>query len=664
MLIETLILVFGILAFILVSNLCMNGLWKVFKITNTENNLFLTTFYNSLLFSLLIVTMSSVIATKGKTIFIFNILILIAFYIFNNRSKNIEIQNSTNFKISNKTMYISVILLSIFSVITSYYFIIPFSLRNDVAHYTKIGECLINQGIENPYHYYNLENNIFVGNIPYHYFEMWFGSVMFKINSFLGNNVFSNYLLYMYFVFNLFRTIVLVGVFGLISKFVKFNWIYFLIILPFFIIEIAAYCNWGNDGYVAQSNFFKRPNFIFYYLFLIPIFDGILNKNRISMVVWSIVFILSTITALPAVFASIMCLLIYDWFKLKNERKQIVKIASCFLFSLVLIAVFYKLFGVSKEASTVETMGISEIISKTISLWKACVFMFTMLLFKISLFIIIIFLFIWNRLSKNTNLENIFLKLLIFVFLLCLTGIGLFQLVPYLDNMYQFAFIGYCAVFLLLMIVIAVKVLMLNTLKKIILVSTTILFVYFGYQRNIIFDHILLSEVNWNINLKTNFLLQHGLPEDYIQALETNSAQLKLSNGASIIGEEDAIEEFVGLRHSATYQLGNYLMVFNNNVNLPLLSNPDALYPDKDTTSKDYYKAKNFNRKTLFYKNYNKSISYHQNLNNYTQEHDIKFVFASKNVNPYQFIDSLSIIKIVKDSNKGHQLIMFESGKK
>ncbi|MCF8422787.1 MAG: hypothetical protein K9H41_00440 [Bacteroidia bacterium] len=534
-------------------------------------------------------------------------------------------------------------------------------MRNDVAYYTKISECLIPQGTENLFHYYNNDNRLFNGISPYHYFEMWFSAIFFKINELFGIKIFSNYLLYIYFVSNLFRTIALIGIFGLISKYSKINVLSFIIVLPLLVIDISAFCNWGSDSYLPESNFFERPNFIYYYLFLIPIFHSLLNKNSTTLIIWSLFFILATITALPAISASLLLILAYIWFGNNKERKGVVKLFFYFFIFLLSLALFYKLFGVSKEALPIESMTFIQLVCKSISLWKPCVFMFAMILLKMIPFLILIFCLINDKFSKEIKLQNAFKQLLIYVFLLCLTGIGVFQLVPYLDNMYQFAFIGYCSVLLFLIIVLVIKINNLSGLIKYVVLVFMLIVDLFGYKRNLLFDHIILTEVNWKQNLKSNFLLQYGLSQKYINELASNATILESKNGASIIDEKDALSEFVGLRHSLTFQLGNYFMVFNNNVNLPLLSDPSKLYPDTDTLAKDYYKAKKFNSKTLFFRNYNNSIPYLDNLNKYILSNNVQYIFASKSFNPAIYIDSSSIIKVINDSIKGHKLIMIKS---
>lgn len=661
MLIETIILVLGILAFIVVSNFLMNGLLKILKLNTLGENNFLSIFYNSLLFSLILVTIVSVISTSGKTIFVFNLPLLFLFFLKKEKGVLYNIQQSNQ---STRINVIApIIIFTVFAVIISFYFSIKFSMRNDVAYYTKISECLIPQGIENLFHYYNYENNLFKGVSPYHYFEMWFSAIIFKINHLLGIKLFSNYLLYIYFISNLFRTLVLIGIFGLISKYSKITIFSFLIVLPILVIDISAYCNWGNDSFVAESNFFERPNFMFYYLFLIPIFHSLLNKNIVIFSIWSLIFVLTTITALPTITISLLFFMAIIWFKDKGQRKLIIKLTVTFFLFLFVIVLFYKLFGVSRSALPIESMTIVELLLKSLSIWKACVFMFVILLIKMIPFLILIFCLISNKFSKNFKFENTFKSLVFYVFLLCITGIGVFQLVPYLDNMYQFAFVSYCSVLLLLMIVLAIKINYLSGLLKYVMLVSILIITLFGFNRNLLFDHIIYTDVNLENNLKSNFLSQHGLSRVYINELESNSGNLEFKNGASIIDSEDAVFEFIGLRHSSTYQLGNYFMVFNNNINLPLLSNPEKLYPDSDTLSKDYYKAKNFNSKTLFFREYNYNISYFENLNTYILKKNIQYIFASKSFNAHTSLDSTLILKVIKDSLKGHQLIILKNAK-
>ena len=658
MIAEFLVVVCLILGYVFVADTITDFVFRKMKLYVWQENPFLGFFYRVLLFSFFLVSLFAIILSHGKTVFLFSVPL---FYVLfrSYRSQAVVASNDIG-AIGKGRMWSIIAVVSVLTVLISCYFTLKFSIRNDTAHYVKIGEYMATYGIENPYHYYNVENAVFKGISPYHYFEMWFGGIFFRLNALLGFEMFSNYLLYIYVVLNLFRVLVIVGIFGLLSKYIKFNVLYFLILLPFFIIDMSAYFNWWVDSYVAESNFFKRPNFIFYYLFMVPVFDAILNNNRNQQVIWSLFFVVASITAVPAIAGSLLLKFSYDWYRNKGERKHIFQVTALFLAFIFLILVFYMLFGVAKEAATIEVMTLGQMVAKTLSLWKACVFMFTMLSVKILLFIGLLYVMLMERFSKDFRFDPSFRQLLLYIALLCFTGIALFQLVPYLDNMYQFAFIGYCSVMLMLVVVLIIKFsTMKNRLNMYGFLALTFVLLFVGFKRNLFFDQILLADVNWGMDMRTNFLLQHGLSYEYIKGLEEHAPELKHKNGASLIDGADAVPEFVGLRHSVTFQLGNYLMVYNNAVHLPLLSDKSKLYPDTDTLSKDYYKALNFNQKALFYRTYNDSLSYTDNFKNYLQEHQIGYLVASRSVNPSAYLDTNNVLKVIKDANKGHQLIIF-----
>lgn len=649
-------LVILILGYIFLSDLFMKGIRKLFKITNDPNS-YMALFNNVLLFTLFIVALTAIISTKGKTVFVFVLPVLFTYFRYFEKFKpNSDEINTTNRAI---VFWPIVSLITLITVLLSFFMILKFSIRNDVSFYTKITENLIPQGIENPFHYYNNDNPLFMGNVPYHYFEMWFGGICFQIAKVLGVEALSNYLIYIFFVFNLFRAVAIIGIFGLITKYVKLSYVHFIVVYFLMIIDISAYCNWGNDSYVAESNFYERPNFIFYYLFLVPIFYSVLNDRKEETIIWGILFVIATITALPAIAGSIFIYFTYYWFKNKASRKQILYLIGVFIAFIICYLTFYKIFGPSKEASLVEAMSVKEMIAKTLSIWKACVFMFGMLFFKIGIIVLLSVIIIARTFHLIGKVS--FLKLHFFTILTCFCGIGIFQLIPYLDNMYQFAFVGYCAVLLLIMLVISIWLSNLNGSKHILGLSLFLVVAIYGYKRNLFFDHILVERPNWNENIRTNFLLQNKLSRKYINKLSELDDYFEMHKGVSIIDGKDALGEFLGLRHSMTFQLGNYLMAIGNNVNLPLVSDPSKLYPDPDKSSKDYYKAITFNQKTEFYRSYNGKITYNQNLSNYLKKNHIDFVMASKYVDPYMYFDSAMIDKVLKDSNKGHQLILLNN---
>lgn len=653
LLLQLLALVSIILIYTFISDVIMKWIWRVLKVQRNEN-FFIELFYNVLLFTIIIVSITAIVATKGKTIFI---LAPILFYFYYISVKSNDLKSQQTKAVRSSFSWIVVALISLLTTIISFYVILKFSIRNDVSFYTKISECLILQGKENLYHYYNNENLVFNGNVPYHYFEMWFGGLCFAIIKSLGISALSNYLIYIFFVFNLFRVIAVIGIFALIIKYVKLNYIHFVIVFLLLIIDVSAFCNWGNDSYVPESNFYERPNFIFYYLFLIPIFHSILIDKKDQLVIWSAFFIMTTITALPAVTGAIFLYLGYEWFKNKQLRKSIIKLLSCFVVFIFCYATFYKVLGVSKEASIVEPLSIAQIITKTLSIWKACVFMFCMLLFKVGIIILLSLVIILKTFSTKENQQ--FIKIIFYIFFLCFSSIVTFQLIPYLDNMYQFAFVGYCATFLMIMIVIAVNFQRLKGTKFYLSLILFILLTIYGLKRNLFFDHILIAKPNWHESIQTNFLLQNSFSKEYINEIKKFADYFKTSKGASLIDGKDALDEYLGLRQSLTFQLGNYLLAVSNNLHLPLLSDPAALYPDTDKSSKAYLKAYNFNRLTLFYKEYKSDSSFLYNLKQYIIDNKIDYLVLSKSYDASTLMN-LKINKAIKDKNTGHQFLIIE----
>jgi hypothetical protein len=225
--------------------------------------------------------------------------------------------------------------------------------------------------------------------------------------------------------------------------------------------------------------------------------------------------------------------------------------------------------------------------------------------------------------------------------------------------MYQFAFVGYCATFLMIMIVIAVNFQRLKGTKFYLSLILFILLTIYGLKRNLFFDHILIAKPNWHESIQTNFLLQNSFSKEYINEIKKFADYFKTSKGASLIDGKDALDEYLGLRQSLTFQLGNYLLAVSNNLHLPLLSDPAALYPDTDKSSKAYLKAYNFNRLTLFYKEYKSDSSFLYNLKQYIIDNKIDYLVLSKSYDASTLMN-LKINKAIKDKNTGHQFLIIE----
>ena len=171
-----------------------------------------------------------------------------------------------------------------------------------------------------------------------------------------------------------------------------------------------------------------------------------------------------------------------------------------------------------------------------------------------------------------------------------------------------------------------------------------------------------LNEADYYDSL-ANFLLQNNFSLSFIENIQYCAPFFYSANGVSIIDSADVMSQFMGLRHSATYQLGNFLMVLSNYIHLPLVSDPSTLYPDTNKSSKDFYKAKNFNSKTSFYRYYNNNISYKQNLLKYIECNNVNYVVASSHFKTFYYFDTVKVKRIIKDKNTGYQLILFKNAK-
>ena len=657
MLLDTILLFLYVVGYLFFADRLMNLFWKVIKINATNNNLFLSIFYNVLVFSLVIVTLISIIIARGKTVFLINVPLL---YLLFMHYKRLKVHpHCAKDETGKATVWLSVLALSAVTIVLSYYFSLKFSMRNDVAHYVKIAECLVKQGIENPYQYYNAENMIFNGMVPYHYFEIWLGGIIFKFNHIIHLDL-SNYICYIFVVYNLFRVLFFIGLFGLITKYLKFKWIYFLIVIPLMLLDISAFNMWWTQFYIAESNFFERPNFIFYYVFIISVFDAVLDQERRRLLIWVLISIICSITVLPAFGGALFVVFLLDFYFNREKRNEI-KVNFIYYCSIIIaILLMYKLFPISKEIKTIEDYSFSQILTKLSVIWKACVFMFVVLFIKIGLLIALIWILTRIILVRALKIKLPLNHLILFVLLINLCGIGAFQSVPFIDNMYQLAFVGYCAAITLAGFILALMIAKANFVQKMTFTTMYLLVVAYGINRNLFYDHTIVQHVNWECRLGNNFLMQYNLSESYIDQLKNNSSILSKQNGASMIDGKDALNEFLGLRYSAIYQLGFYLMVFINNVHLPLVSDPNMLYPDEDKSSKDYYKAINFNKFTEFYSHYNSQLDYKANLMSYIKNKNIKFLFASKSFNSNVYFDSLQVSNVIKDTKKGHQLIMLK----
>ncbi|MCB0308855.1 MAG: hypothetical protein KDD48_05740 [Bdellovibrionales bacterium] len=570
--------------------------FRLFPSEDSDNHK-LQVFYSIISGFIVVITSWSVVQTFGKTI---NIL-FVGIYLFN------AVQNKFKPKYKWKWFEKDLQIVFFVFVLTSLLFVLvaPLaSIENDLIYYAKISEFLSITGFENWYHAYAEKLSVFRGVTPYHYFELWLANIVVEMTGIPG------VLVLLHYVYPMLLSLALYGASGLIKQNVNKSRLkepIIIILLSLITIELVAHL-YVPSGWYVYMNPWLRPNFIIYVLFLIPVLDQIRQRNTVQAMVVSMPLAIVSITNAPSVFVTLMVLFVCSLF-----RNQCSKSITSFLILFVSMSVcsigFYKIFGIDISVLMGRESNSLTMIYKTISLWKSILLTIADILINISVLLFVLY-GIGKILASKVAIPWQHIG---FGALLTLSGLLCFQAAPYIDNAYQFVYLGFVALWITWVIYF------------------TEVFHHLGRYSQITYMLCLLAlsamsvKDRLNINLSEKSLARmHLKRSQYTESKIIEAEHLilhkKYLHGGYLMNRKESEQMAPKMKHALTYTPQNKLAYLSKGLFLEPLVAPEILYCDRNQS---YSKAKAFNYLLPFYKSYRPGRDY---LKSYVKKSGIQFI--------------------------------------
>lgn len=535
-----------------------------------DSNLLLSSFTGLLI----IVFVYSVIMSGGVTV---NLLLLIpfAFYILFSRHPSSEVAEP---KLDIKGLLKSSMvfgLVFIVMTILSIAFDYSDSINNDMLFYSNIGRSLGVDGSENVFHFYNtvLPQDFQNGTYPYHYFEFWFLSFVNLLVSKYPASILLKYVIYVFF-----KTWIVIGIKTLLQE----TGIRSMFLLPVIILATFLPVEYlllkMESSWTIYMSIWSRPNFLTYlFVFLISLL--LLFKKNLNLAITTLLIlpIVSTSTA-PALFPCVFILIIgLKIFKRINIREMWLLLLGTFGVAFSIL-IFYKLTGAEIK---ILKLTPELILEKYKTTWKAMLFFIVKLSATLLVVLIPLILLVYKK--KNSLNRSEFILALITSFILSFVGIFIFQMSFFVDNSYQFPYVGYSMVLL----VIEIVVLYLFFSSTSILIKGVLgLFLLAGLVMK-------SGEENWpkNNNLPI-YSMAIKEKEDEKMFLPLLEVMDEVDGTGLFILDENTITDISPKRREiVTNQKGGFLYYINKNIKLYPFVDKRVMYKGEEENEEAFSKA-------------------------------------------------------------------------
>lgn len=619
-------------------------------IPNTTDKPFFNFFFESLIGLISIVCIYSIYKSGFKTINLLGFILIIGYSILNKSSVTYNIRGIFSKIPLQPYLYTACItgLITLLSISYAY----KGEVDEDVAFYSSIAKELGFSGKENILHYFNNFENL--GTMPYHYMELWLGAILFKLKWF----GLSNAIIFRYGCYAILRTLAVVGFLALIETIKKINILDVFISVLLLVFNTLFITELFNSSWGLQTSMWLRPNLIIYYIFLLAAFTLILYKNYTQALLIILLLTVAAGPTSPSIYSSLFIGLLILAFINRNNRPDRIfylKWLAVVIVFAFLILLFYKLTGEEKKVWNPKFDTIDDIIIYTKSIWKAIVFFIvslpirTFAIMAIPLaFLLLVFRNDFRPLIKRNGI------IIAFSLLLATSAIFIFQLTTFIDNTYQFPYLGYTACYIL-SVFLFYYIVHKATSKPInyLAITATILYLTINCLNikedlKLDFNAASLSDLN---------LKRQNISIEYIAELNAFLKGKKDLIGGFAYGmdEPDKIDYSPENTPHSTAQLGSYLYYINSNIRLLPLTDPAKLYESLDAESFFYRRYKVVTDLLPFYKE-NYDGNYNSLLKNYFTKSRVDFIIADKNFN-LDHLKDICILKHFSDKNTGHQFI-------
>jgi hypothetical protein len=626
------------------------GVGTLFVVTRK----FKLTFFESILFALfggyiISITIFSIIQTGFKTVNIFYILLLLfALWQVLKMPARQEIEK-TNTKLKHVLLLIG---SSCFFYGLAYYSaynpggFIPFNyIDSDYILYAKIAKYISITGQENGYNHLNLLDSYYNGPEPYHFFDLWGSSLvhyLFGVNHYLGLKLI---------VYPTFYFLVFIGVICLFQKLSSIKIFLALLIIwfgGFFLVipELQSIKYLQSIGGITTN--LLNPGLYklsYFYVFILSAYLLYKKEHFGLAIICLLGLIIANVITAPTILTALFLVIILS-FRLKMITKK-----ECYTYLFYLVALSVSLvafYGITKTeraglagAEITSPLALIQESFSTQNLKTQRNIILSSVIYLSILYFPVLFLLFHNRaLIRIKNLA------LVFIITSVLISISIWAL---LFNELNSSQVFY------------------NISTSLINVSAFVLIV--ASLNNGVLSIRAASKAGWVLNIlialtiviniinSTNKIHTHHFETHSYEYLKKIYETVPTNELIATLKAPNEMEEMHS-KYNAVYPLGNYLFLFDRNINSVNIGDLDTPI---DTTSKmnrnRSYKAI---RDGLFFRfsqlDENKSLNRDDLTIKFLDEFNIKFIIASKDVEVPQIL-SMNVKSMIADSVSGEKFI-------
>lgn len=533
-----------------------------------------------------VISVYSVLIMHGLTIYIFPLFYFIFFII---KKRKIRI-----FKLLSRKLFFIPFFLFLINFISIINDVIT-NIDFDILFYNFLSENLSTYKLENTYGAYNsdiLNEEL----IPYHYLEIYIGNIIYEL---IPNDFYlSNALLFKFSGYTLLKLICIYGWFAVLEFLNlkrKFSW--FLGSLGPLLL-FTHFNNLFMWDWPIEYSFWKRPNFLSYYIGGVMCFLGFVRDEKFLKEISILFLFISSIIVVPALSLGLTIYSFFDFFILRNKK------SFNSLFKIILLCLFIGLFYFTfSSKNTNEIVNFSEVVNNIISGYKAIIGYFLRLIGLISiLFFIETLIMKFFRIDENHKKSNILFNFFILSICITLSGSIFFQFFNSIDNMYQLPYVGYVFLY---MVLIASIIYFLD--RSEILHQKILIYVIFFYS---FFDFLIQIKLPVNSNSLVEYQWQkRGLDNSEISSLDSFFNKYNCQNKIYYEWTKSELSKLsTGMRHALTYPKGLELSYIKTGLSFYPNNSKEEYYTFSNANDIHFKKINKFNSKLSVYRDMDKRI--------------------------------------------------------
>lgn len=586
------------------------------------------TFFEALLISIfsgyiISISVFSIIQTGFKTINVFYFLLFaFAYWELSRLTSNDKVRTTNSewrFGLLPLASIVFFFVLNYFSFYTSDGFI-PFNYnQSDYILYAKIAKYISITGEENGFNHLNVLDSYYNGPEPYHFFDIWGSSLtnyLFGTNHYLGLRL----IIYPTFYFLFFI--------ASICLFQKLSW--YKVFLAFVVI-------WWGGFYLdvfqsfpliknisnLSTNLFN-PGLYKLSLFYVFIICGYLlyNKSHFGLVVICFLGLtIANIITAPTILAVLFILLIISYvLKVIDKHSLVTYLAYLAIFSLLLIGFYWLFKGERSGLAGAEITSPLALIQESFSIQNLKTQ--RNIILGSGLFLLVLYFPIIFILLKRRSLITIKNLPLVFVCSVVIVSVSIWAILFQELNSSQIFYNITTAV-----INVSAIILIISSFESGVLSFKSKSISVFGINTLIVFT--IAINVNKSIDV-INRRNEQAHSNEYLKKVFDSLPENALIATLRSTKEMDEMH----LKYTAVYPLGNYLFLFDKNINSVNIGDLDT--PIDSTSKININRSFKAIRDGLFYRFAqsieNKDLSRDDLTVRFLRKYHIRFLIASENV--------------------------------